>query len=110
MAMSAPARARASAIAFPIRRDPPVTRAARPARLMRVGGRTDPRLAFRNAKTGDGEAGRSGRPALAAPARRFTPRAAGRRRTDGSNSDAVRSARQVSPGRLSVEPGDAGRT
>src|SRR6266540_1919478 len=67
MAMSAPARARASAIAFPIRRDPPVTRAARPARLMRVGGRTDPRLAFRNAKTrrrGSGALGKTriGRP------------------------------------------------
>ncbi len=47
MATSAPARARARAITFPIRRDPPVTRAARPARPMPIRGTPERRFAFR---------------------------------------------------------------
>ncbi|SRR6266571_7003412 len=87
MATSAPGRARPRAIDLPIRRDPPVTRAVRPARLMRTGGTTESVLSVSEIggrmreSTG---AGAEKHPARAATIHTQPPDAGGR---TGSNAD-----------------------
>src|SRR6266581_1241015 len=76
MTTSAPARARAIAITFPIRRDPPVTRAARPAKLMADRSNDESALAFRRPWSRVAERWAIEREASGRITRRFRTRAA----------------------------------